>query len=245
VRREQIARHVSPLAGAFNFRDVGGLPAADGRRTRYGRFFRSDSLQELTDEDVARLVDDLAITFVIDLRGAQEAVEEGRGPLARRPVCYANVPLIDVDSPAGAPGELTVTQYLDHVESDPNLVVAIELLALVIRRPTVLHCAAGKDRTGVVTALLLGMLGVDEEAIVADYMATAENMERIVERFGRWPRYRTNMASLPAEIYRAEEHTIRVFLREMAARYGGARAWALSKGIGADVIVRVEAEMLE
>ena len=56
----------------------------------------------------------------------------------------------------GRTGELTVTQYLDHLEHDPNLVVAVELVASVVHRPTVLHCAAGKDRTGVVTALVLG-----------------------------------------------------------------------------------------
>src|SRR6185312_6941474 len=180
-------RGVGVLSGAYNFRDLGGMRTRDGGVLRRGRLFRSDTLQELTDEDVARLVDELEIAFVVDLRQAVEAVEEGRGPLARRPVCYANVPLVDVDAPAGTPGELTVTQYLDHLEHDPNLVVAVELVASVVHRPTVLHCAAGKDRTGVVTALVLGLLGVEDEQIVADYMVTATNMDRITERFGRWP----------------------------------------------------------
>jgi protein-tyrosine phosphatase len=232
------------LTGAYNFRDLGGLATRDGGRLRHGRLFRSDTLQELTDEDVARLVDELKIAFVIDLRQAAEAVEEGRGPLARLPVSYANVPLVDVDAPAGAPGELTVTQYLDHLEHDPNLVVAVELVASVVHRPTVFHCAAGKDRTGVVTALVLGLLGVDDEQIIADYMVTATHMDRITERFGRWPRYRRNMASLPAEIYRVEEHTIRTFLRELAHRYGGAAGWARTKGVDPDVERRLAAALL-
>ncbi len=238
-------RHISPLAGAFNFRDLGGLPTADGRRTRYGRLFRSDTLQELTEDDVDRLLHDYGITYIVDLRTAEEAVTEGRGPLGRLPVCYVNVPLADVDSPSGVPGELVVRQYLEHLECDPNLVTALDLLAHVARRPTVLHCAAGKDRTGVVTALLLRILGVTEEAVVADYLATAKNMERIVARFRRWPRYRRNMAMLPEEIYRCEEHTIRVFLQELESRYGGARNWALRKGLSEQVMARLEAVMLE
>jgi protein-tyrosine phosphatase len=231
------------LSGAYNFRDIGGMRAR-GSVLRSGRLFRSDTLQELTDADVARLVDELAIAFVIDLRQAAEAVEEGRGPLARSSVCYANVPLVDVDSPAGAPGELTVTQYLDHLDHDPNLVIAVELVASVVHRPTVLHCAAGKDRTGVVTALLLDLLGVDHEQIVADYMVTATHMERITDRFGRWPRYRQNMASLPAEIYRVEEHTIRTFLRELDHRYGGAAGWARARGVDPDAERRLAAALL-
>ena len=121
----------------------------------------------------------------------------------------------------------------------------MELVASVVHRPTVLHCAAGKDRTGVVTALVLGLLGVDHEQIVADYMVTATHMDRITERFGRWPRYRRNMASLPAEIYRVEEHTIRTFLRELDHRYGGAAGWARTKGVDPDAERRLAAALLD
>ena len=114
----------------------------------------------------------------------------------------------------------------------------------MVHRPTVLHCAAGKDRTGVVTALLLGLLGVDHEQIVEDYMVTATNMDRITERFGRWPRYRRNMASLPAEIYRVEERTIRTFLRELDHRYGGAAGWARARGVDPEVERRLAAALL-
>jgi protein tyrosine/serine phosphatase len=97
----------------------------------------------------------------------------------------------------------------------------------------------------VVTALVLGLLGVDHEQIVADYMVTATHMDRITERFGRWPRYRRNMASLPAEIYRVEEHTIRTFLRELDHRYGGAVGWARTKGVDPDVERRLAAALLD
>jgi protein-tyrosine phosphatase len=66
------------LTGAFNFRDLGGLPTADGRRTRPGRLFRSDTLQALTEADVTYLVESLSVMLVIDLRDTDEAVEQGR-----------------------------------------------------------------------------------------------------------------------------------------------------------------------
>ena len=81
-----------------NFRDVGGLPAADGRQIRYGLLFRSDSLQELGDDDIANLVDRLGIRYIIDLRTAEESVQQGRGPLDSYPIGYLNVPLVDVDA---------------------------------------------------------------------------------------------------------------------------------------------------
>lgn len=109
------------LEGAFNFRDLGGITTSDGRQIVSGQLFRSDSLQELTDNDVKIVSEDLKVRCVLDLRSTREAVSEGRGLLGRRPLCYVNLPLIDVDSPHGEPGELTVNQYLDHLESDENL----------------------------------------------------------------------------------------------------------------------------
>jgi protein-tyrosine phosphatase len=66
------------LTGAFNFRDLGGLPTADGRRTRSGLLFRSDTLQALTEADVTQLVRSLGVMLVMDLRDAGEAIGEGR-----------------------------------------------------------------------------------------------------------------------------------------------------------------------
>jgi hypothetical protein len=71
-----------PLDGAFNFRDLGGLPAAGGQAVRAGVLFRSDTLQALTEQDVTRLVDALGVELIVDLRGGAEAVEQGRGLLA-------------------------------------------------------------------------------------------------------------------------------------------------------------------
>lgn len=225
-------RHVSPLDGAFNFRDLGGLRAAGGREVRTGCLFRSDTLQALTDADVTRLVDLLGIELVVDLRIGAEAVQEGRGPLAAATVCYLNAPLRDLPVSDLEPVEQSLHFYLEHLDSpSPTLPILIRVLASVAGRPAVLHCAAGKDRTGLVTALVLRLLGVADEDIVADYLATEHNMPRIVERFRDWPRYRDHMALVPPEVYQAHEHTIRGFLVGLDERYGGARGWARARGI--------------
>jgi hypothetical protein len=232
------------LTRPANFRDVGGLPASDGRVIRHGRLFRSDSLQDLDDADVAALVERLRVRYIVDLRTAGEAVQQGRGPLSAHPVAYLNVPLVDVDAPVGPPGTVVLNQYLEHLEHDPNLPLAVEMVAHAVRHPTVVHCAAGKDRTGVVLALVELLLGVPEEQVVADYMVTAANMEGILGRLRQWQRYADNMARLPAEIYCCEEHVIRGLLRELGSRYGGARQWAIDRGIGADVADRLKDRLL-
>ena len=229
------------LTGAFNFRDLGGLPTADGRRTRAGRLFRSDTLQALTEADVAHLTRSLGVMLVMDLRDAGEAVQEGRGLLGDSPLCYVNLPLEPApvansvpaaDTAASAAGGATLDFYLGHLASgSPVLPLALQILAVSLARPAVVHCAAGKDRTGLVVALVLGVVGVPNEAIVADYMATARNMPRINERFQRWPRYRDHMAAADPELYLVQEHTIQAFLRQLDQRYGGTRGWASRRGV--------------
>lgn len=249
---------VGALAGAFNFRDLGGLPTTDGHRTRSGRLFRSDTLQALTAPDVAHLVQTLGVAVVIDLRVAAEAVEQGRGPLAGSPVGYVNIPLDDAprrDTPRGTATPVgsatetaspTVTFYLNFLESDsPALALALQILAVSLAHPVVVHCAAGKDRTGLVIALALDLVGVRTEAIIADYMVSARNIDRVVARFRTWPRYRDRMAVVDPQFYRVEEHVIRAFLAELRGRYGGARGWAHRRGVPDAVLDLLAARLVE
>ena len=237
------------LTGAYNFRDLGGLPAADGRRISAGLLFRSDTLQALTAQDAAYLIGTLRVTLVMDLRDAGEAVQEGRGLLGKSSLCYINIPL--EPAPAAAParqGEAgaTLRFYLGHLESgSPVLPLAVQILAIALAHPVVVHCAAGKDRTGLVIALVLALAGVPDEAIVADYMTTAQNMPRINERFLSWPRYREHMKSAEPELYRVQEHTIREFLRLLHERHGGARSWARRRGVPAPLLDMLTSRLTE
>ena len=83
------------LPGCNNFRDLGGYPAASGRRVRWRQLFRSDALHELTPAGVRRFVDELRIGMIVDLRSTGELAADGRGPLASEPLEFRHLPLFD------------------------------------------------------------------------------------------------------------------------------------------------------
>jgi protein-tyrosine phosphatase len=190
-------RSISPLTGAYNFRDLGGLQLPDGRRTRYGLLFRSDTLQALTVSDVAFLRQTIGLRVVVDLRLAHEVAEEGRGLLSTADeVSYLNAPLEMAKTDGILPGEVMKHLYNQCLASE-SLATAVRHIAEHAGRPIVFHCAAGKDRTGIVAALVLTLLGVADEVIVADYLASTANMPRVVERLMSWPHYREHLVAMP------------------------------------------------
>jgi protein-tyrosine phosphatase len=165
------------LEGAWNFRDFGGVTAADGRRIRPGAVFRSDALHRLTAGDAARL-EALGLSRVYDLRSARELETDGLGDFAAVGDRHFHRPLVRVTLSPFDPSidwktlDLS-SRYLEMLREGGAVVVEIlSWLASAEAGPTVFHCTAGKDRTGVLAALLLLALGVDEEEVVADYAAS-------------------------------------------------------------------------
>lgn len=233
----------SPLSGAFNFRDVGGLLSADGFPVRSGRLFRSDTLQALTDQDVRLLSGGFGIRSVLDLRTPGESITQGR-PVLDRSMRYLNIPLEDIGDRGTASDDPLADIYLGHLARDPNLPVAVEMLAGLLPQPTVVNCAAGKDRTGMVIALALGLAGVPREAIVGDYLRSAANMPRVVERFRSWPRYRDNVRRLPAALYECRESTVLTFLDSIERTYGGFEGWAEYAGVSTTAIAELRQALL-
>ncbi|MCA1841704.1 MAG: tyrosine-protein phosphatase [Actinobacteria bacterium] len=246
------------MTGSLNLRDVGGLPTEDGRRVRIGRLFRSAAPQWIAAEDADRLYREYGVMFVVDFRNADESAGEGRGQLEQFPICHINVPLVDSsflledsdgsDAHAAkvlAAGGPLMAQYLANLRH-PNLAIAVGIVVhAVAREPTVLHCAFGKDRTGMVVAMVLSMLGVTEEAITADYMATDDSVEMMIERTRNSPRYKPYVDLGDLSIFHCYPDTMRTFLRELRERHGGATEWALQHGVAAASIDRLRAALLE
>lgn len=238
------SRHESPLDGAFNFRDLGGLATLDGRAVARRRLFRSDTLQALSNRDVAVLRNEVGLRVVVDLRLAREVEEEGRGPLAaEHTIAHVHAPLQMASTEGIAAEQVLEALYLQCLQS-PSTLRAVEHIAAHAGQPTLFHCAAGKDRTGVVAALVLMLLGVGDEAIVADYMDSAPNMPRMLARFAGWPRYRDHLAAMPPQVYAVEEAPIRSLLQSMRNRYGDAQEWALEGGIAAASIHRLRQQLI-
>ena len=170
----------------FNMRDLGGLPTLDGRQVRSGRLFRADDPHLCTDDDAAALAR-LGIESVIDLRTPPEVDQRGTRRWdeldARRHALplWREVPAIEHDFKYHDPG-LTAALYEDmhedNLEAHPGLWKA--LAEATTQGPTVIHCASGRDRTGIVVALLLSLLGVPEDLILEDYAMSSTGMERML-----------------------------------------------------------------
>jgi protein-tyrosine phosphatase len=238
-------RSISPMAGAYNFRDLGGLQLPDGRRTRHGLLFRSDTLQALTASDVAFLRQTIGLRVVVDLRLAHEVAEEGRGLLSTADeVTYLNAPLEMAKIDGILPGEVMKHLYNQCLASE-SLVAAIRHIAENAGQPIVFHCAAGKDRTGIVAALVLGLLGVAEEVIVADYLASTANMPRVVERLKSRPHYREHLLAMPDSVYAVEVDLILHLLDTVRSRFGSARRWAAQRGIPDEAIATLRRLVLD
>lgn len=232
-----------PLTGAENIRDLGGLPFKSGGFTRSGVLFRGDTLQELTPDDV-ELFRTLGLRTIIDLRTNLEATKEGRGPLADEPIRYVNLPFM--------PDELLmpsddrerqlivaerreqdrVEHYLGYLKYAGDRVVgAVKVMAEPDGPPALFHCAAGKDRTGVLAALVLDAVGVERDAIVADFALTNERLDRVGARLRRMPTYANYTGALSNKDMSADPQTMIDVLAALDDRDGGAAGWLLANGL--------------
>jgi protein-tyrosine phosphatase len=261
------------LDGADNMRDVGGLPTWDGPRVRPGRLFRSDSLQELSNADVRRLVVDRGVRAVADLRTSKEVLEDGPGPMSREPAVRvehhslypeaaassdvaaadaAALGLLVSDEPlepvlpssphsaAASGGSVAhaiekeyvgaVNVYLRYLDDRADSIVAALRLISYTDGATIVHCAAGKDRTGVVVAIALREVGVTPQAIAADYARTAERIGAVFRRLGKRTAYADDVAVADSERQRPRAQTMEKLLAAGDELHGGAGTWLRANG---------------
>jgi protein-tyrosine phosphatase len=240
---------------AVNFRDVGGRPTAGGGSIRPGELFRSESPQFLTTADAARLVDAAGLRLVLDLRFAEEAVAAGRGPLADTGVRYLNIPIVGAGGddiafaiPLDGDGNLLTRYYISFVQHSPQAFVEVcRALAAPDSLPALLHCAAGKDRTGVVVAVLLSALGVPDEAVVADYARTTAAMPAVLRRLGSVPAYAASIGAQDPgdEKTLSTPETMQGFLTWLAREHGSARQLLLSAGLEPEVLADLSRLLVE
>ncbi|NUR84124.1 MAG: tyrosine-protein phosphatase [Nonomuraea sp.] len=219
-------RHIE-FANLHNFRDVGGYAAGNDRTVRWQRLYRADSLGWLDGDDVTRF-HALGVRTVIDLRHAFEISKAGRVPETEG-LSYRHLPIEgrpwDLDKqfdPAKGVGRFLADRYLEVSEDGvANLRQAIEAIAEEPNAPLVVHCAAGKDRTGILVALVLTLLGVSEEDIVADYALTGLATPRFIADGRR----KHPDAPLWVGFGAAPADAMSCFLTDLAARHGSASAY--------------------
>ena len=238
------------LAGPLNFRDLGGYEAADGRRVRWGRVFRSDSLHHLTDLDGARL-GELGVRSALDFRAHDELVEVGIGRLGELDIRHVHLPTIDramnaERRPGWTPPSSAAAVYVTMMEHGAGAyAAALEALADPGNLPAVFFCMAGKDRTGVFSAVLLGVLGVADADIVADYALTHEVIDELHARTRAVrPHIDEVWSRLPPEILGAHAATMEGLLALVRRRWGSLGGYARDIGVSADVITRLRGDLL-
>jgi protein-tyrosine phosphatase len=250
------------LKGAVNVRDLGGLPAENGGETVSSRLLRGDNLQELTPDDVATLVRGIGVTTVVDLRSRAELAAEGPAPLESvAGVRHAHHPVLPelgsaTDVVAAAllnrakqdrfrfPDDPACGHYLGYLEDRPDQVVGAVRSIARAERAVLVHCAAGKDRTGVVVALALSAVGVRPQAVVADYAATGERIEAILARLRGSATYARDIDTRPAQAQGPRPETMAAFLEQVDARYGGAGRWLADHGFGDEDLRLLRAKLL-
>ena len=229
----------------FNLRDLGGYVGVDGRTVRWRTLFRGDGVHRLTPEVFA----ELGVRTVLDLRTEAEITERGRADGAHD---WHHLPVLrTVWEPSWVTEELAVERFLadrylvmleDGAES---LGAAIHLLADPQRLPAVFHCAAGKDRTGVLAALVLSLLGVDDDDNAADYGLSRLGMDRMVEYVRvTYPDRFDTMAGQPAAFLGAPEAAMELVLADLRAAHGSVEGYAATVGVGEDVIGALRANLL-
>jgi protein-tyrosine phosphatase len=179
------ARHLS-LQGASNFRDLGGYPTADGRTTRWRHIFRSNHLGQLTAADIA-IVRALGVRSAFDFRGVEE---RAAGVCVVNEITVHSLPIeptvvaaLHAELAAGkltAPVALEIMResYRNYVRHNTHSFRTLFGHLLEDRAPLVIHCTAGKDRTGFASALILHALGVPDDVIAEDYLLTNQFYRR-------------------------------------------------------------------
>jgi protein-tyrosine phosphatase len=237
--------------GPINFRDLGGYPVTSGGQVRWGRLYRSDSLHTITPDDVP-LLRDLGVHTAIDFRSNDEIDRLGIGPLGEVSVRHVHCPTFDgarTEEPLMFEGKTAAEFYALMMERGAGAyVAALESVTEPGALPAVFFCVAGKDRTGCFAALVLGLLGVSDDDIVADYALTQEILPilsaRRLERDGpdvdaeRW-KY------IPSDLREARTHVMEELVGIVHRQWGSWDAYAETVGVTSEVLERLRDELVE
>lgn len=236
------------LEGAVNFRDLGGYATVDGQRTRWRVLFRADGLGELTEADLD-VVRQLRIRTVIDLRTGHE-LEQSRFNVEAHPVEFHHFPfirsLINPEDFEQAPGFLG-TQYQQMLEeAAPQIAGALTALAAPGARPAVFHCTAGKDRTGLLSAIVLSLLGVPEDTVVADYALSGAAMTRLrTKLLIKFPDGQLLVDADADALFSADPANMVALFAHLKGRYGTMAEYVSSIGVPDHLVDSLRREMVD
>jgi protein-tyrosine phosphatase len=228
---------VLQFEGCFNFRDLGGYATTDGRWVQPRRLYRADGPHAFTEKD-RRALAALGLATVIDLRTKDEAAERGRYDEHVGGTTVHELPLIDVlpdaeELPQWVDPAVVARRYREMLDGAPDAIAqVVRILADANAYPAVFHCSAGKDRTGIVSAVLLGLVGVADDTIVADYALSARAMNRLVDHLvAKYPESSERLRQLAPALVAAEPATMEMFLSSIRTDFGSRDGYAEHIGV--------------
>jgi protein-tyrosine phosphatase len=248
-----------------NFRDAGGLPAESGRRMKRGVLYRSDELSRMTKSDLEKF-EALGLKLIIDLRATKES-EKKRPRLAPdSKIRVVNIPLHEEASQDGERRKLLrfvfhksgdesfrefSREYYRHIAFERNARTReiITLLSHEENLPALIHCTAGKDRTGFLVAMVQLAAGVSYELVLADYLRTNEYFLPPLEKLITLARVLTLNRASPDRLrflLRAHPEILNEVHQQIIERYGSIEAYLRDAcGIGAETLARMRNLLLE
>jgi protein-tyrosine phosphatase len=234
----------------FNFRDLGGYATRDRRSIRWGTLYRADGLYRIDDADLERLAD-LGVSTIFDLRTTRECDERGCFPIERHPASYHHLPMMqrtwdEEGMTADGTPEFFAARYLTMLETGAESIArALDLMAQADTYPAVFHCSAGKDRTGVLAAVVLGVLGVGDDDIADDYSLSGPGVVAMVD----WLReHRPELVMGITDQLRPETEAPRdamlLVLAEVRDRHGSVEGYARDVGVSDETIGEIRRRLL-
>jgi protein-tyrosine phosphatase len=245
VTADPYPRNVS-FTSTYNFRDVGGYAGLDGRTVRWRRLFRADSLHRLEGDDWEAFAA-LGVKTVIDLRRAFEVEEHGRVAdyegLDYRNLVLEHVEWTDVPYPDDVVHERWLAdRYLNFAEDGrAALSTALSVIADPEAAPVVVHCMAGKDRTGVTCALALSLIGVSDADIAADYALTTVAMQSLVAYLRE---HNPSAIEGQEHMFDSPAEAMMLFLTDLRAMHGSIENYAREIGLKDEQVAAMRDHLL-
>jgi protein-tyrosine phosphatase len=250
---EHYDRHLR-FKSVTNFRDIGGYRTQQGRTIAWRRIYRSGEFARINQEDYDRLTREIGLTAVVDLRSDFEVKRQGIGLLAGKNIKYYNISFITDGGKREAEAKryeafTNMGQfYLDITQNKgfgSKIVQALEVIAESKNHPLVFNCAIGKDRTGILAAMLLSTLGVAEKDIIEDYSLSDQYMEELRQQLTREGKVPDDMPPLPDFFWHAAPESMILLLSTLRQEYGSIVDYLESMGAEKSLAKRLEKALLD
>jgi protein-tyrosine phosphatase len=237
-----------------NFRDLGGYRTRQGRTVAWRRVFRSGEFARISPKECRRLTEEIKLASVVDLRSPFEIERQGKGLLAESGIRYHNVAFITADGDREANerryrtlnnmGEFYV-ELIRYREYGQRIIEALELIAEPKNHPLVFHCAVGKDRTGILAAVLLNVLGIEDKDVIEDYSLSGLYMQELLKNLEKDAEFAEGAKGLPDFFWKASPESMELLLATFRKEYGSVVDYLKVMGAEKSLVKRLEKALLE